>query len=343
MEVVNFLKKGGFNKSERQRSLTQPDLSEDLSKFKENRIRTTHAVAVHKLISLKKRSDEGICLAEELDALKVGDATLPKASPASNPVEYPRGLKPKSSPAGKISDSDSDDKKVKISFEMGKDAGKTDQPRRRSNSVSDLLARLENGSVIETVTIPSAIPRLNSPPLQHKDSTNVNGFNLGSLAQVTGDRNTNSLEEQKAIMPFANKEVHSHVPFDSDLKSPSLSRSSGTASSLLSERLYQLSFNSDERRFSQQQVDCLVKTSSVSPRIVITPVDDLEKSPLDNALEEVFRPRSGESTLNLNDFVDEDTQTLSRPVSASNPDCLKRTLDGFRLQLPSTFQVGIEA
>ncbi|OQR69153.1 hypothetical protein BIW11_12434 [Tropilaelaps mercedesae] len=275
MEVVNFLKSGGLGKSRRQRSMTQPDLSQDLAKFKESRSKDTKEVVVEKFKSLKRRTDKGECLTNELDALKTSykENVSPKDSPLSTSIQSHSRLR------------------------LGKSVAWTQNEVLPEISTQPLLAIRKIGSV------PHIRLRIKSSPKDgsEADSRASSKINTpitsrsGPPSETSHTSRKSFIHQNYSINRYVKneskpehsdvEEQEAHIKFETDLSSQNSnsnmrasSRSNAIASSLLSERLLDLSSTSEVGH--RENETCYQKTSrSASSKINVTPVEDLMGNP----------------------------------------------------------------
>lgn len=331
MEVVNFLKSGGLNKSKRQRSMTQPDLSEDLAKFKEKRAMEAKEIAVDKFKSLRKKSDKATSLAKELDSLKDSghNHLLAGDSLPANPGDLERSSTLKCNHDTHV--------------EYRKGVGFTGQPLfnqklRKSGSISDLRSKLGDEPRVSSkpatpVDSCTASPKpLRKDSVQYKNMISNEDRTLKSNEVV--DTNT---EEQVVQVSFDNDRSSAEISAEMNLRTHS--RSSGIASSLLSERLSDLSFNSEPDPHLMNN-EGTFRTSSISPRIVITPVDD----PSENPMEVAFRKMINNDPAEVDEQHEGHKQNRLQPELAASSTKVTQgsvTVNGMNLRPPTVVQVSI--
>lgn len=331
MEVVNFLKSGGFSKSKRQRSLTQPDFSQELAKFKESRgIETAKDIAIEKFKSLKKRSEKGVCLAKELDSLKTSQKNN-ESSKDTSPLSTPDQTGRRTVTVSKIRSfnnngtlADATAKCVIVS-------------ETKTASVADLLLKLEqiSGDGTRSGSKPStpAASRISSPQSVRKNSSvKQNCFiDRDGLVMDTNDTMADNIEEREAQVTFAIDRPSSEASLRCQ------SRSSGIASSLFSERLSDSSLTSE----TDQEPDdkgWLRATKCASPQIIITSVDD----PAENLVDEAFQKASTKVGIDEINRPDERHPQQEFSVATSFPltKVIENGVNGLRLRPPTIFQVG---
>ncbi|XP_022707584.1 uncharacterized protein LOC111271199 [Varroa jacobsoni] len=317
MEVVNFLKNGGLTKSKRQRSMTQPDLSADLARFKENKLEKkleTKDAAVDRFRSLKKHTERGESLTKEVDALNTSfkenvfplDAALP--TPSFNRLgSYSKKNLP----------------------ELNNQSSAQGQAEKNNCSVLDTRYGLksslrdepaEMGSCTLTKAGTLATSNFDSPSEFFRTSRR-NSIHQSYSANNYVTENSNNLagfvEVQEAHITF--EKNRSSLNSDINMRAPS--RSSRIASSFLSEA---------EHR--DEEVRAAEMSACSSPKIIVTPADDIT-----NPTDAIFRTNdtfiANEVSKSVNSQPEEGTQQ-NRVVSMLPLNESQKLVTGNNLRLP---------
>lgn len=327
MEVVNFLKNGGLTKSKRQRSMTQPDLSADLARFKENKLEKkleTKDAAVDRFRSLKKHTEREESLTKEVDALNTSfkenvfplDAALP--TPSFNRLgSYSKKNLP----------------------ELNNQSSAQGQAEKNNCSVLDTRyglksslrdERAEMGSCTLTKAGTLATSNFDSPSEFFRTSQR-NSIHQSYSANNYVTENSNNLagfvEVQEAHITF--EKNRSSLSSDINMRAPS--RSSGIASSFLSERLLDSSFHS-EAEHRDEEVRAAEMSACSSPKIIVTPADHIR-----NPTDAIFRTNdtfiANEVSKSVNSQPEEGTQQ-NRVVSMLPLNESQKLVTGNNLRLP---------